>query len=571
MGLKTNKKLLQILILTGIATLSGCAAQVTEPNVSDDNKRYMAKIDDESHDLIQDRLKIESQKLFTQNMQLQQELIKLKEKTIEPEVVAPEFNPLDSVNVSINVSNGDAQHILHVLAEQAKLSLLVDPDLAEMNRKMTMHLKDVPASQVFDNVMRLLDLHGEVDGNMMIVRPFEEKVFSLNFLQSGGTLDFNMGGDVFGANNSLAGDGGGSNSMSGNLSISGAGATEVDPYEKLSDMLEDVIGSQESGSDNDSIPGVAPAEDEEQKGPQSIYSLNELTGTLYLKARPSQVKAVSSLVQSYKDVLSRQVLIEAQILDISLTEEFKYGVDWSILRNKIAGGYGGSPAIVGDVSGTIPDGNAGLTAITIPAKVLGFAANPALGLIMATDTFSASVDMMKGFGNVRVLSNPSVRAKNARPSFISVGQSSQIIAKASTTVNNTGGGAVTTTSEITTGSVFNGVILGFEPFIDDDGTIHLSIHPMQSEVDKSSLELIDVGGGTKVTLPVVDFKGLTTSLSLNDGDTVILGGLIDEKSNVAGEGVPGLTDVPGLGGAFGGRANAKQTREMVIVLKVTRL
>ena len=124
---------------------------------------------------------------------------------------------------------------------------------------------------------------------------------------------------------------------------------------------------------------------------------------------------------------------------------------------------------------------------------------------------------------------------------------------------------------MTTSSAFNGIILGVEPFIADNGSINLTIHPMQSEVDPNSLKLIDTGGGSKVTLPVIDFKGLVTSLSLNDGDTVILGGLIDEVGSDSGDGLPGLNDIPGIGNLFGGRSKSKESRELVIILRVTRI
>jgi len=95
---------------------------------------------------------------------------------------------------------------------------------------------------------------------------------------------------------------------------------------------------------------------------------------------------------------------------------------------------------------------------------------------------------------------------------------------------------------------------------------------MQSNVDKASMALVDVGNGTKITLPVIDFKGLTTSLSLKDGDTVILGGLMDEVATDSGEGVPGLNEIPGIGALFGGnRLHDKETRELVMVLRVTIL
>lgn len=74
-----------------------------------------------------------------------------------------------------------------------------------------------------------------------------------------------------------------------------------------------------------------------------------------------------------------------------------------------------------------------------------------------------------------------------------------------------------------------------------------------------------------VSLPVTDFKGMTTSLSIGDGDLVILGGLMSESYSDDGYGIPGLADIPYIGGLFGGRNHTAQSREFVLVLRVHQL
>ncbi|NQY26819.1 MAG: pilus (MSHA type) biogenesis protein MshL [Piscirickettsiaceae bacterium] len=544
--------------------------------MSKHNLEHVQHVDNESHELITERVDLESEKLFEQRDKLEQKITQIQSPILEPIAIEPEYDPLDAINVTIDTDNGDVQDILRAIAEQAGMSLLLDPELAELNRQVTMHLVDVPASLVFDNVLELLDLNGEVKNNLLIVRPFQERYYSLDFLQSSGTLDYSMGGDVFGANKSTAssGSGGGgsnSNAMVGNLSLSGTGTENNNPYEQLDEMLERIIGKIETSQSSDvAIPGLATANNEESKATKPVYSLNEITGTLYVKARPSQVKVVTQLVETYKEVLSRQVLIEAQILDVRLSESFQYGVDWTLLRKELVSTYAGAAGTLGTISGVIPGiGDVGRT-ITLPAASIGYDATRSFGAVYSNGTFSTAVNLLQGFGTVRVLSNPSIRVKNARPAFMSVGKNTQFISESTVTVENVGG-SLTTTADVTTSSAFNGIILGVETFIADDGTINLTIHPMQSEVDPNSLGLVDAGGGTKVTLPIIDFKGMVTSLSLNDGDTVIIGGLIDEVGSDTGDGLPGLADIPYIGSLFGGKNSSKQSRELVIILRVTRL
>lgn len=563
-----------------VILLPGCSSSY----VSKFNKDQLQAIDKESHELIAERVAIESEKLFEVQQQLIESLTNTTviESALLP--IEPFYNPLDTVKISVDIKDGDVQDLLRAIASQSKLNLLLDPELASLNRKITLNLNDVPAVQVFDHIMKILDLDGDVQGSVLIVRPYVTKVYALDFLQSSSQMDVNMGGDVFGANNTTAG-GGGSNSMTGQITLTGTGNVNNDPYDQLEKMLGGLIGKSDSAASETVLPGVdhksnlndrsfvgrSASQSSQIKGQKSFYSLNRVTGTLFVKARPSQVDLVTDLVEKYKDILSRQVLIEAQILDVSLNESFKFGIDWTILRSDIASTLG-TALNLGELSSQLP--TAGFNAarsLTIPAQTIGFnTAGPSFSTAYQGSSFSAVVDMMQRFGTVRVLSNPIIRAKNTRPSFISVGRNTTYIAEATSTVTDSGGSA-RTTSDVTTSSVFDGIILGVEPFVSDDGKISLTIHPMQSEVNSASLVLIDAGSGTKVTLPVVDFKGLTTSLSLSSGDTVVLGGLTNEISSDTASGVPGLADTNFLGALFGKRANTKGARELIIVLRVTRI
>lgn len=91
---------------------------------------------------------------------------------------------------------------------------------------------------------------------------------------------------------------------------------------------------------------------------------------------------------------------------------------------------------------------------------------------------------------------------------------------------------------------------------------------MQSDVDPNSLQLIDAGGGSRVTLPITNFKGMTTTLNVKDGDTVMIGGLIDQQVGTTHNGVPGLSDIPLLGKLFDKTSDTHKSRELVMVIRV---
>ncbi|MDH7942552.1 pilus (MSHA type) biogenesis protein MshL [Pseudohongiella sp. SYSU M77423] len=575
-----NPKAFRGLMLVCSATLLiGCNSASIDSQPGDEPIGSLESAED-----IHARIRAESSRLLAMQERIRSELANETPREEPVAEVVAEIDPLDDVLVTIDVHNEDVQNVLRALSEQAGMNLLLDPELANLNRRISMSLRQVPASLVLDRVMQLLDLNGEVQRNVLVVRPFEEVVFNLDFLQDVTSMDFNMGGDVFGANSTMSGasggggSGGGESAMTGNIALTGINAEGMDPYQQLDEMLQGIIGRRERGGrEGPTLPGISqfPATsstsidelERESLAANPVYSLNRMTGTLFIRARPSQVSVVRKLIDQYRDVLQRQVLIEAQILDVSLSDQFEFGIDWGLLRDGVAAGYGGGTYTADSITTQLPDSVEQARSITIPGLQAG--GEGRLGLMYGSMSFSAALNILDNFGSVRVLSNPSIRARNSRPAFISVGRNSRYIAESTAVTNSVGGGDSVTSTSVTTSSVFNGIMLGVQPFISDDGEISLSIHPMQSEVQEESLQLIEVGGDSRVSLPIIDFKGMTTSLSMNSGDTVILGGLIDEVGGSSGSGIPVLRELRGVGGLFGRQGHTSRVRELVIVLRVT--
>lgn len=548
------------------------ACSVTGPSALD--KQKVTAVNDESQQLMADRMAVESAKFAAIQADLLKKFEQTRAATVTP--AQPVFNPLDAVNVTLKVDDTDVRFVFKAIADQAKLNLILPNSLSEKPRTISLALRNMPASQVFDHVLKTMDLYGTVERGVLVVNDYQERVFNLDFLQTSISANFTAGGDVFGANQSGGGGGGASSgdaSSSGirsGFNIRGRNTNDMDPFGQMELLLKTVIyDDQEAGPEK---KGERSNMARNPNGPR--YVLNQSTGTLYVKGRPSQVATISQQVANYKAVLGRQVLIEAQILDIELNDDFKYGVDWSRLKGNAALAFGANPMSLGAVSTTVPDAaNAGRT-LTIPAQALGAAGTSQFGLAYGTPTQSIAINMLKTFGAVHVLSNPSIRVKNTQPAVVSVGRNSRYISQTTSNVSNSGGGQSTVSANVITGNLFDGVMLGVIPFISDDGSINLTINPVQTIIVPGSSDLINVGTDAspqRISLPIVDFKGITTSLSMRSGDMVILGGLIDEAGNRSKAGLPGLAELPILGEAFGNVNRNVRSRELIVVLRVKTL
>ncbi len=166
-----------------------------------------------------------------------------------------------------------------------------------------------------------------------------------------------------------------------------------------------------------------------------------------------------------------------------------------------------------------------------------------------------------------------MRARHGQPSIISAGRSSAYLSSTDIT-STTSSGTTTSTVEVETGTVFDGLTLGVLPFITTENRITLNVHPMQSTVDSTSMSLKTITSGTSTysyTTPAVDLKELSTTLELNDGDTVFLGGLINKSKTTTREGVPVISEIPMLGKLFQSNEETEEVKELIIMLRVTIL
>lgn len=552
--------------MLGLSTLLTLALNGCAVGPSESEAKKVKAVDTISQPLLQERLSQESAKLHLLQDEMRKKLEEEHKAELEP--VAPKFNPLDAVNITLQANNEDVRNLFKAIADQAGLNLVLPASLTEQPRTLSLTLNEVPASQAFEEITKALDLSGEVRDNMLVVQALEERIFNLDFLLTMSTADFSAGGDVFGASSigdgdmSSSGGGSGSSGLRSSFEISGRNTNDVNPYEQIDRMLASLIG--EPGSQNNAVTPEAQRQ-------TPTYMLNRSTGTLFVRGRPSQLAAVGRLIGHYQSVLGRQVLIEAQILDVELNERFSYGVDWSFLRNQVALSYSASPMELDAITSTVPNAENAGRSVLIPATSLGTPGTPSMSIAQSGSRHNLGLDLMQTFGTVHMLSNPSIRVRNTQPAVVSVGSNMRYISQSSSNTQSGGGGQLATNANVVTSNVFDGVMLGVIPFVSEDGEIHLTINPMQTSVQAASMELVEVGSAEsplKISLPRVDFKGMTTSLSLNDGDMVIIGGLIDESGNQSKNGVPGVTDIPLFGDALSSQTQASSARELVLVLRV---
>jgi len=468
-----------------------------------------------SPDAIPSNMARESDKLDGIQKELLDSLQKTAPRNIEVEPVMPVYDPLEDHTVSFSAVDETLQTVLYSLARAVGMNIIIDPRIKDETKRVTLNFEKVSAATVLREVLNSFDLYYEVTQNIIRIKPFEEKIFALNFMDTNTDIIFDVGGDVLGAGEKKSTTG-----LSGNFKLSGKGAKKPNSYDVVEDMVKQVISA---------------------KGGK--YSLNRLSGSLYVRDTPAVLRAIATLINQFKERMSKQILIEARIIEVNLSDGYKYGIDWDMLRNEIH-----------------------------TASMLNSAAWSSSGLVLSgvtgAFTSNATIKALNTFGDSKIVSNPSIRTKHGQPAVISVGTSLTYKEKVQTTRYTDSGISSRDSTEVDVSTVFDGLILGVVPFIEQNGNITLLINPIKSDVDLESLEP-EGTGEESVSLPRVSIKEISTTIGLHSGDVVILGGLIDKRKIKTNKGVPFLSSIPLIGYLFKNEVMANETRELVIVLRVT--
>ena len=461
------------------------------------------------------RIKAESEEIARSQKELR-ELFKkpLRELDIEP--VMPAYDPLEDHIVSFSMVDEDMQMVLYALSRAVGMNLIIEPSIKKEDRLLTLNFEKVSAATMLKEILNAFDLYYETVENVIRVKPFQERIFKLNFLDTEVNTKFDIGGDVLGAGETESASG-----LSGSFKLTGKGASRGNIYDVIEEMIKRVM----SGNGK--------------------YSLNRLSGSLYVKDKPSIISVIARLINHFNTMLSRQILIEARIIEVALSDEYKYGIDWNVIR----------------------DAAASHTTLTSASWSMG------TGLIFnnASGKFSigAAVNALNTYGDAKVVSNPSIRCKHGKPAIISVGTS--FTYQKSVEVTTYGGDNDRDTTEVEVSTVFDGLILGVIPFIEENGKISLMINPIKSDVDPDSLEPQSVGFQTdnSISLPIVRIKEISTTITLDSDSIVILGGLIDKYQTNTTREVPVLSLIPVLGYLFKNEMKKEETRELVIILRAS--
>ncbi|VXA88984.1 MSHA biogenesis protein MshL [Aeromonas veronii] len=281
-------------------------------------------------------------------------------------------------------------------------------------------------------------------------------------------------------------------------------------------------------------------------------------GLVTIRAYPKELKAVREFLNQSDSHLKRQVVLEARIIEVALNEGYEQGVDWSGL----SASWDGNKGITGG-------GSLANTQLPTTPNQIFTALGGGAGFKVSDGNFNVAINLLKTQGDVNTLSSPRVTATNNQKAVIKVGTDEYFVTNASTTtVSTTSGDRTTPNVELT--PFFSGISLDVTPQIDEEGKVLLHIHPSVIDTEEQT-KTIKVTDSDTLVLPLAksSIRESDTVVQANNGDIIVIGGLMKTDKQEIVSKVPLLGDIPWVGEAFTNRRESTKKVELVIMLKPT--
>ncbi len=521
-----------------------------------------------------------------------------------PVVATPEDLRLPSPLVTVSVNNTvSLRDLMFELAEQADVDLELDP---QIRGSIIFTAKDRPFDEVVSRIADVAGLRYTFEKNVLRIevdRPFGRS-YDLDYVNISRSGTSNMTASV-----QLGGSGGSTSggSTSGGSSAGITSSYDADIWQELETNLEQILSSSDTytslatlsdpianpistlptpmpvpGADPNapsSLPPALPGSPEvSQMAPAvaptlqisaaasepvvpnapATFSISRQSGMLSVFASERQHRAVKKYLDEFRRRLTTQVLIEAKVLQVELSDEYATGIEWDEIK------------LFDDinVSASFPSG--GLN----PAAAGGFT------FTWNNGDISTIIAAVSRFGTVRALSSPRVTVMNNQPALINVAENTIYFAFDVETEDDSDTNETRITIDSEQRSAPEGVVMTVVPVANPaTGEILLSVRPTISRITTTvpdptiAFSLTSLGidptdeGVPQNNIPQVSVQELDSMLKLQSGQVVVMGGLMRDSNNITNTSMPVLGDLPMVGNLFKSQRDTVEKAELVILIR----
>lgn len=488
---------------------------------------------------------------------------------------------VEEPRIQITAEYVDIRTFVAGLLVDSVYSVVIHPDVSG---EITMNVKDVTLPEVMRLLSRMYNYDVQLEGKVYQILPpgLKTEIIAIDYLmmKRNGTssVNVNAGGVSQNANNNNnSSSGGGSNnnsnfsnnSNSGNNNSQGgfgggqgAGTfvqteNETNFWYGLHHSLATILGMQASAGG-----GSGESPNSQNSGSSALHELgttdesgrvvavNPVTGLVTIRAFPQEINSIKEFLSRSQQILERQVIIEAKIVEVTLNDDYQQGINWTQAL-----------AHAGDTDFIFS--NTGGSTVNSTASSLGGVTN----IRFQNKDFTGVVNLLDTQGNVQVLSSPRITALNNQKAVIKVGVDEYFVTDVSNTTVT--GNATTTAPEIDLTPFFSGIALDVTPQINDEGYVILHIHP--SVIETAEQEKIVTLNEQQFVLPLArsNIRESDTIIKARSNEIVVIGGLMQTSISDTYSQTPVVGDIPVVGNLFRSKRETEVKKELVILLKAS--
>ena len=439
------------------------------------------------------------------------------------------------------------------LSDECAFSIIVTDPNAEkfLETKLNKtNLKNLTIDEVLHIVLSENNLTYTLENNILKISYLTTKVFEIDYIlsqrKSSGSTDVTLSSGATSTANSTAGG-----TASSTASSTAAGNAKSESGIKI-ESTDEVIFWEELDLEFQKVLN-RPHDQYISDAPV----INKNAGLVTVTATAKQLIRFEEYLKQLQSKVQLQVLIDVQLLSVTMNEGKTTGVDWQQLY------------ALQNIEMSIHKMNYKNVAVseddTITEAVYGGLKDAAsLVSIKAGGTLNEVIKFLQTQGDVNAISNPKVLTLNNQPALITAGTEYFYKIQSETNQQGTGGGVAATTQNDLVQSVFAGVLLTITPEISDDKTITLKINPSLSE---TTADISGQDNSQRNMPPDLNRRQLSSVVTVKDGNRIILGGLINTKNTNEASKVPILGDIPIISYLFKYEEKIKSVQELVIIIE----
>jgi MSHA biogenesis protein MshL len=464
----------------------------------------------------------------------------------------------------LTVNNTPASQVFMSIVSGTRYSMLLHSDVSG---NISLNLKDVTVFEALEAIREMYGYDYKIDSTRIYIQPLtlQTRIFQVSYLTGqrngasslrviSGSVSDSSGGGTPGTTTSTPQTGSAGHSQeSSKVTMS----TKSDFWEGLEKSLGAIVSNDKGRS----------------------VVINPMSGVIVVRAMPDELRNVTAYLKASQIAIERQVILEAKIVDVQLSDDFQSGVNWGAFKtgpnSRASGGNLGTGTVlqttgplgtgVSSIDNTTKTFTGGKLLSDPGQNIVSSTAGGLFGLAFQTSNFAALLNFLESQGNVHVLSSPRIATLNNQKAVLKVGTDDFFVTNVSTG-STTNGTTTTSTPSITLQPFFSGIALDVTPSIDENGEIILHVHPSVSQVSTVT-KTVDLGGTNgSISMPLASSSISETDsiVRARDGQIVAIGGLMRQASSNDSSGLPGLPK-----SLFGQSNQHSEKRELVILLKPT--